>query len=291
MKDQNSAVNLYETEQVDLTTISRDQVVAWKDKPDFTPNPELTNAYIQFNKSKATAFENAKVRKALSMAIDRQAFVDVVLGNGSVPSTGFVPVGTNDGSNGEFRKTAGDTQPKFNPDEAKKLLAEGLKELNLTALPNYKMIGDDTESARKTLEFVQAQLKQNLGVDMTPEPVPHKIRLDRSKNGDFDMVMSLWGADYNDPMTFLDLFLSTSDFNEVKYVNPKYDDLIKKAQVEVDPKKRTQFLVDAEKILMEDMPVAPVYFRTMAYLKRPSVKGLYFLVTGGEYELKHVSIE
>jgi oligopeptide transport system substrate-binding protein len=290
VKDTASAVNLFQADQVDLAQINRDQVTEWKDKPEYTLNPELTNAYFQFN-GKVKGLDNAKIRKALTLAVDRQAYVDVVLGNGSVPSTGLVPVGTADGNGGIFRKTAGDNEAAFNADEAKKLLAEGLKEAGLEKLPTFKFLGDDTETARKTLEFIQAQWKQNLGVDIDPNPVPHKVRLDKSKNHDYDIVMSLWGADYNDPMTFLDMWITGGDFNEVNYSNTAYDEKVKKAQTEVDPKVRTQLMVDAEKILMNDMPVGPLYFRTMAYIKRTSVQGLFFPVAGAEWELKWASIK
>lgn len=291
VKDVNTALNLYETGAVDVTDISRDAIPKWKDKPDYTLKNELTNAYLQYNQTKDPVLKNVKIRQALTQAIDLQGHVDVTLANGSVPSTGFVPNGTADGNGGDFRTTAGALQPKYDKDKAKQLLADGMKELNLTTFPKLKLLADDTEGAKKSLEFITQQWKQNLGIDILAEPVPHKLRLERSTNKDYDIVLSLWGADYNDPMTFLDMWITKGDFNENGYSNPEYDKLVKAAQGETDKAKRTKDLVDAEKILMQDMPVGPLYFRKKVYLVKPKVQGVILPSYGEEWELKWVSVK
>jgi oligopeptide transport system substrate-binding protein len=291
IKDTNTGLNLYETNAADLTEIKGDQLKLYDGKPDVTPKPELTNSYIMYQTKKVPALANKKIRQALGMAIDRKAYVDTVLANGSVPSTGLVPTGTLDGNGGDFRKAAGDTQPPFDAAKAKQLFAEGLKELNLTSLPPLKMIADDTETAKKSLEFIQAQWKQNLNYDMTPEPIPHALRIDRSSKHDFEMSLSLWGADYNDPMTFLDMWVTGGEFDEGDYTNPQYDALIKTAQNEPDPTKRVKALTDAEKILMDDQGVSPLYFRSRVYLKKPVIDGLFLAPYGPEWELKWTSVK
>ncbi|NEW05257.1 peptide ABC transporter substrate-binding protein [Paenibacillus sp. SYP-B3998] len=291
VKDTNTGLNLYETEAADLTEIKGDQLKLYQGKPDSSPKAELTNSYIMFQTQRNPALANKKIRQALGMAIDRQAFVDTVLANGSVPSTGLVPEGTSDGAGGSFRKTAGETQPKFDAAKAKQLLADGLKEINLTALPKMKLNADDTEAAKKSIEFILAQWKQNLGYEAEANPVPHALRIELSSKHDFDMVLSLWGADYNDPMTFLDMWITNGEFDEGFYSNPQYDALIKQAQTEVDASKRAKALADAEKILMDDQGVAPLYFRTRAYVKKPAVNGLILPSFGPEWELKWTSIK
>lgn len=290
VKDVNTALNLFETGAVDVTDISRDAIPKWKDKPEYTIKRELVNAYLQYNE-KIPALQNKKIRQALTMGIDRQAHVDVTLGNGSVQSTGFVPNGTSDGNGGDFRKTAGDLQPKFDAAKAKQLLEEGMKEANITSFPKLKLLADDTEGAKKSLEFIIAQWKQNLGIDVLAEPVPHKLRLERSSKKDYDIVLSLWGADYNDPMTFIDMWITNGDFNETGWSNAKYDELVKAANTETDRAKRTKLLVDAEKILMDEMPIGPLYFRTKVYLVKPKVQGLLLPSYGEEWELKWVTIK
>jgi oligopeptide transport system substrate-binding protein len=291
VKDTNTGQNLYETNAADVTEIKGDQIKLYNGKPDLAYKPELTNSYIMYQEKKVPAFANKKIRQALTMAIDRQAFVDTTLANGSVPSTGLVPNGTMDGNGNDFRKTAGDTQPKFDAAKAKQLLAEGLKELNMTSLPSFKIMGDDTETAKKQLEFIVSQWKANLGIDAVADPVPHALRIDKQSKHDYEACLALWGADYNDPMTFLDMWETGGEFDEVDYSNPDYDKLIKSARESADPVARAKMLVDAEKIAMEDMPVGPLYFRTRVYLRRPTIDGMFFPSYGVEWELRWASVK
>ncbi|WP_409347130.1 peptide ABC transporter substrate-binding protein [Paenibacillus sp. MBLB4367] len=293
VKDTNSGLNLYETGQADLSELKGDQYQAYQGKPDLTIKKELTNVYLEFQEKKVPAFANAKVRAALSMAIDRKGFVDTVISNGSVPSTGLVPGGTSDGNGNEFRTVTAknNVQAPFDAAKAKQLLQDGLKELNMAALPQIKLLGDDTETSKKSLEFIIEQWRKNLGVDAITEPIPHKLRLDRSEKHEFDVVLSLWGADYNDPMTFLDMFLSDNPFNRGQWVNKQYDELIKKADKEIKPADRAKLLADAEKILLDEAGVAPIYFRSRPYALRPNVQNLILPPFGPEWELRWTSIK
>lgn len=292
VKDPNTALNMYETDQVDLTELRGEQAKAYQGKPDLTLKKEFVTGYLMFHNSKFPAFANAKIRQALSMAVDRKNFNEVVNGGSSIPSTGLVPGTVLDGNKQEFRKVAGDTEPPYDVAKAKQLLAEGLKELNMTSLPKFKLTADDTETSKKTIEFVQAQWKQNLGVDVDGEPLPFALRVKNMQENNFDALFALWGADYNDPMTFLDMWLSDNkSFNYVGYNSKAYDDLVKGADKEVDLAKRSKMLVDAEKQLMADMPISPVYFRTRPYAKKPNVEGLILPAMSKEWELKWVSIK
>jgi oligopeptide transport system substrate-binding protein len=291
VKEASTGLNLYETNQVDLTELKGDQVKMYASKQaEVQVKNEFVTAYIMFNNSQQYApfLLNAKVRQALGMAIDKTAMVDVVMGGASLPATGLVPVTMLDGNKAEFRKTAGDTMPKYDVAKAKQLLADGLKELNLTALPKFKLTGDDTDTAKKTIEFIQAQWKQNLGVDIEGEPLPFALRVEKMQNKkDFQALIALWGADYNDPMTFLDMWLSDNkSFNYMSYSSKPYDDLVKGADKEMDTAKRAKLLVDAEKQLMNDMPLAPLYFRTRPYARKPNIEGLLLPAMSKEWELK-----
>lgn len=292
VKDPNTALNMFETDQVDLTELKGDQFKMYQGKPELALKKEFVTAYIMFQNNKVPAFANAKIRKALGMAVDRKAFNEVVLGGASIPSTGLVPGTVLDGNKQEYRKVAGDTQFAYDAEEAKKLLAEGLKELNMTSLPKFKLTSDDTETAKKTIEFIQAQWKQNLGVEVDGESLPFALRVKNMQEHNFEALVALWGADYNDPMTFLDMWLSDNkSFNYVEYRNKAYDDLIKAADKEVDLAKRSKMLVEAEKILMNDAPISPLYFRTRPYAKKPNIDGLILPAMSKEWELKWVSIK
>lgn len=292
VKEASTSLNMYETDQVDLTELKGDQYAMYKDKPDLTLKKEFVSSYVMYETKKFPAFANAKIRQALGMAIDRDALNEVVLGGSSIPSTGLIPGTVSDGNNQEFRKVAGDTQPKFDAAKAKQLLDEGLKELNMTSLPAFKLTSDDTDVSKKTIEFIQAQWKQNLGVNVEGEPLPFALRVERMQTNDFQALIALWGADYNDPMTFLDMWLSDNkSFNYMEYNNKTYDDLVKAADKEADLAKRSQMLVDAEKVLMADMPLSPLYFRTRPYAKKTNVDGIILPAMSKEWELKWTSIK
>ncbi|GAB6172059.1 peptide ABC transporter substrate-binding protein [Paradesulfitobacterium aromaticivorans] len=286
----NTLANLYQSNAIDVARITRDQVDQWKGKPDYVVQPQLYITYVEMNQD-VPVLKNEKVRKALGLAIDRESLVDIVFHDGSKSPTGFVPFGTMGGDNKEFRATAGDVLPKYEPAQAKTLLTEGLKEVGLTSFPNLKFTGDDTEDGKKAMEFIQGQWKQNLGIDVTVEALPHKLRIDRGQKHQFDLLLFNWGADYNEPMTFLDVHESTSSFNESQFNDPEYDQLIKKARAESDAAKRNQYLVEAEKILVNKMPVAPVNFRAYSYLVRPNAKNIIFFPYGSEWDLKEAFIE
>jgi oligopeptide transport system substrate-binding protein len=291
VKDSGALENLYQAGQLDRIGLVRDQVDRYKDSSEFSTVGELTIGYLQYN-NKVKVLTNAKVRRALTYAIDGDMYADIVYHNGTKGATGFVPAGTSNGQGGDFRKDNGDLiKRKENAPKAKELLQEGLKELGMTEFPKLKLLSDDGDVAKKASEFIKEQFRTNLGIDVEIENVPFKLRLKRSHEKDFDMVVSLWGADYNDPMTFLDMWVTNGDFNDVSWSNPKYDELIKNAQKEPDKKKRMQYLYDAEKLLMEEMPIGPIFFRGLAYITKPYVKGWQTNVSAPAYDLKGVYIE
>ena len=294
VKDSNTALNMYESGEIDRVALVREQVESYKDKKDeFGTQPELTNGYLTFN-PKVKGLDNAKIRTALTWAIDRDMYADIVYGKetGTVGATGFVPTGTKDSAGGDFRKTTGDLLTKHSADEAKKMLEEGLKETGLTVQDlKFQFMTDDSDVARKAAEFIQEQWHSKLGVEIQVDAQPFKLRLQREQKKDFQIGSSLWGADYNDPMTFLDLFVSNGDFNQVSYSNKEYDNLIAAAKKEADVKKRAQLLGDAEKLLMKDMPVGPLFFRSKAIAMKPYVKNFVTYPSGVSYDLKNVYIQ
>lgn len=123
------------------------------------------------------------------------------------------------------------------------------------------------------------------------EPIPHALSIERQSKHEFDVSVSLWNGDYNDPMTILDMWITGGEFNEIDWSNPEYDKLVNGAEAELDRAKRTKMMIDAEKLLIQEMPIAPNYFRTQAYLVKPYVKELILPPMGGDFEMKWASIE
>ncbi|MBW5447485.1 peptide ABC transporter substrate-binding protein [Cohnella sp. CFH 77786] len=294
VKDTNTGLNLYETGATDYADIRGDQMDAYKDKPDLRIKSELVTGYVNFQTKKVPAFANAKVRQAFSMAIDREGLVNTAMRNGSVAATGYVPNGNSDGNGGEFRKVVGDLIPPFDAAKAKQLLEDGLKESGTTLPSKLTIIGDDTEINKKIMEFVTQQWQTNLGVTVEANPMPHKNRLEKELSKQYELVNTLWGADYNDPMTWLDMYVAGGPFNTQDWEGPKneeYTKLVTAAQTETDLAKRSQMLQDAEKILIGEAAVAPLYFRSSPFVVNPKLKGLILPPYGQDFELKWAYFE
>ncbi|HEU4965714.1 MAG TPA: peptide ABC transporter substrate-binding protein [Bacilli bacterium] len=292
VKDSSALINLYESGQVDRAGLVRDYVDTYKDSPEFSTEPELTTGYLQYNQN-VKALQSAKVRRALTWAIDADAYADIIYHNGTQGATGYTPIGVSDGNGGQFRDAAGGDliKRKENLSKAKQELQEGLQEMGLSEFPQISILADDGDVGKKALEFIKEQWRTNLGIDVDVENVPYKLRLQRSHEHDFDIVLSLWGADYNDPMTFLDMFVTGGSFNDPEWSNKEYDALIESAKKETDKAKRMDTLVKAEQKLMEEMPIGPLFFRGKAFVTKPYVKNFEPSVFGPNYQLKGTYIQ
>lgn len=222
--------------------------------------PDYGSFYTEFNHFSNEVTQNANIRRALAYAMDRTSFVEKI-NLGDEPALAFIPSHF-PGLEKSFREEVGvELLEDNNKEKAKEYLATGLEELELEELPELDMLIDTSDIAQKIAEKFQADWKE-IGITVNLVPLPWGERLTRLKNGDFAMASSGWGPDYPDPITFLDIFRSTSENNSGKYNNSKYDELIEKAMEEKDAEIRMEYLYDAEKILIEeDMVMAPQYFR------------------------------
>jgi oligopeptide transport system substrate-binding protein len=138
--------------------------------------------------------------------------------------------------------------------------------------PTIELLAYDDSTARDIATFLQSQFEDNLGANISVKVQPFDRKLELESNGEFQLSWQGWIADYDDPMTFLDLWLSDSSFNTQKYKNDRYDELVNGAKEETDFAKRMDMLLEAEKLLVEeDAAVAPIYFDGRSYLVRPFI--------------------
>ncbi|MFC5649061.1 ABC transporter substrate-binding protein [Paenibacillus solisilvae] len=295
LKDPNTELNSYKTGQLDWTgtptgSIPSEQLAkAITDK-----NPELnikgiaSTYYYNFNNTKKP-FNNAKVRKALSMAINRQAIVDKVTKAGQQPAYGFVSTGIH-GVKGEFREEVKDDYFKEDVAEAKKLLAEGLAEEGLSSMPEFSL--SFNEGLHKNIaEAIADMWKTNLGITAKLELQEWKVFLKNRQSLNYDVARAGWGADYNDPMTFIDMFTSKGGNNDIGFKNADYDALVKEAYSTNDQQKRVDAMAKAEKILIGDNnAIMPIYYYTSNQLVKPYVKN-YVVDYSGNLDYTRISIE
>ena len=276
INDTSASLKAYQNDELDWSLLPSEEIVKHKDSPEFVSWEDGSTWYFQFNTSKKL-FSNKKIRRAISMAIDRQALVDKIRNGAGSVAESFVP-GIIPGKKGTFREDYPQSVYGigYNPVEAKKLFAEGLSELGMKAsdIGKISMLTQNNDVALKESQFYQEQLKVNLGLEIQLEPVTFQIKVQRTTAKDFDFVLSGWGPDYNDPMTFLDLWLSTSGQNNTNWSSAEYDKIINAAKAETDPAKRMDLLASAEKLLMEEMPIVPTFYRKRAALIKPNLKNV-----------------
>ncbi|QOR65217.1 peptide ABC transporter substrate-binding protein [Cytobacillus suaedae] len=273
--DENTVWQMYRSGEIDLVyPLPQDvqgQLLANND-PEFNLGPDLAIYYYNIN-NKVKPFNNPKVRKALAMAIDRETIVEHVAQGGQTPAYSIVPPGIPDVS-GDFYENSGKLF-EANVEEAKKLLAEGLAEEGMDSLPPFTLTYNTLESHKIIAEAVQEMLRKNLGVEITLENVEFQVKLDREKAGDYTMSRAGWIGDYVDPMTFMDLWVSDGPYNDAQWSNAEYDRLVNLAKSSLDQAERMQAMHEAEKILIDEMPIIPVYFYTKPFTLKPYVTGIY----------------
>ena len=229
--------------------------------------------YYEFNVT-AKPFDNAKIRKAFAMAINRQNIVEQVTLGGQLPAFGFVPPGIK-GSVDEFRNEYQDSFFTEDIEEAKKLLAEGMTEEGYTTLPDITLIYNSSESHKKIALAVADMWENNLGVTINTETLEWGVFLETRQNFHSPVARAGWSSDYNDPMNFIDLWTTTSGNNDSGFSNAEYDQMVKDARVSQDNAERMESMAKAEKILIEDEQVLmPIYYYSNVSLTKENVKGI-----------------
>lgn len=245
-------------------------------KDEFKLTDIASTYYYEFN-TKEAPFNNAKIRKAFAMAIDRQSLIDNVTKAGQTPAFGFVPTSIAGLNNQSFRDEHPDADYfKEDAAAAKTLLEEGMAEEGITTLPSITLLYNTSENHQKLALAVADMWKNNLGVEIQTKNEEWSVFLESRKTGNFQIARAGWSADYNDPMTFMDMFVTGGGNNNTGFANEEYDALIDAAyKGGNDPEKRMQDMAAAEKILVGDnMVIMPVYYYTQASLTKPYLKGV-----------------
>ncbi len=264
INDSNAVLNSFKAGELDVAGVNGDQTALFEGEgfPVYTYDDGAT-FYLEYNLTNPY-LSNVNLRTAITYAIDKQSFVDNIKKDSSLPAVGFTPPCIK-GYEEKFSEEVGRTVPVLDIAKAKEYYQKALDELNVDKI-ELTMISDDGDTAVQNAAFIQEQLKANLGIEVKIESMPFKSRLDRMTNKDFSMVFAGWTPDYNDPMTFLDMFETGNGNNHSSYSNPAYDELLRKARITLDAKERFGYLMDMEKLLMTDLPIGPIYWRAKNYV-------------------------
>ena len=225
--------------------------------------PYLRSYYYLLNIAKPP-LDDLRVRKALALAIDRDAIVNYVTRGGEEPAHCFTPphIGT-------YRPPE---TVAFNPEKAKQLLADAGYP-NGAGFPALTLLFHTSDLHTRIAEVVQQMWKENLGIDIRLENVEWKVYQSRRQNREYEIARAEWVADYVDPASFLDIWQTGGGNNHVDWSSPAYDALLQKAAQASTESERMETFRQAEQILLDDLPLIPLLFLPSKSLVQPSVKG------------------
>lgn len=281
VKNASTELQMFQTGQLNFAgfptgEIPTEQIEKLKqtNKDELRIQPIASTYYYNFNNTKAP-FDNANIRKAFALAVDRQQLVEKVTKGGQQPALGFVPPSIM-GEKKTYREEYPDTG-FMKPDvaAAKEALAQGLKEKGLTSLPTVTLTINEGTGHKQIAEALADMWRKNLGVDVKIETQEWKVFLKNRQNLNYEIARAGWSADYNDPMTFIDMFTSKGGNNDIGFKNAQYDELVRKAYATADQKERMQLMNQAETILVKDnMAILPLYYYTGVYMVKKNVQNI-----------------
>ena len=283
------AAQSFEAGETDFALINSDLVDKYKNEKSFKNINEGFLFYISVNFENSD-LANLNVRKALSLAINRKDLCENVLKDGSTEAKGFVPSGLSISPEGtDFRKDA-DSYTSYSKSDAQAALDEGLKELGKSEITIRLTYGTDESPMDVFATYLQNSFSKLKGIKIEMVATTKQDRIyNKQANGDYDLAVTRWGPDYGDPTTYLTLAISNNHNNYGKWTNTEYDALMDKVANESDTSVRWQEMIDAEKILMDDLCFIPVFEKGSASLQNTKVKGLGIKPVGVPYTFEYIS--
>ncbi|MCB1119011.1 MAG: peptide ABC transporter substrate-binding protein [Chlamydiia bacterium] len=259
-----------------LTTIPIDLIPVLKENGQFHSAQAAGLHWFRFQTEKAP-FDNVKMRRAFSLAMNREEICRYVVVGGEKPACGVIPPMMRQG----WSQVA--CFADHDVEEAKRLFEEALLEMKLTreTLPKITVSCPAMEQRVRILQAVQQQWEKAFGISIKIERVELGSYFQKVSRGDYQVASGTWFADFRDPITILGAFetkeLST---NSTRWEDPVYQSLLKKSESEMNEGRRKALLEQAERLLMEEMPIAPVFYYTFYYAKDPKLEGVYFSELG-----------
>lgn len=273
-----TALNLFLTDKADWigdVPPPAMRELAREDPPrnDLNPAPFLSSYYYLIN-TRRKPLDDVRIRRALSMALDREELTSKLLPAGEPPSLSLVPPGIE----GYHLQTA---EPE-SAEEARRLFAEaGYPEGH--GFPRLEILTNTHEAHQAIAELIRKQWQRVLGISVKTRNEEWGAYHTSMRQGKYDIARRGWISDYTDPNTFLNMFITHSEQNSTGWSNAKYDQFVEQASYEVDPQKRFRLLEQAERILLDELPLIPIYTYVSKNMVKPYVRGFYNNVRDEHY--------
>lgn len=278
VEDDSTVFSLFNTDKIDWIgaqagSVPSEQVPELVKEGKAEIKPIASTYYYLFN-TKQKPFNNAKIRKAFAMSVDRQSIIDNVTKANQTPAFGLVPPSIAGMDGKSFRELYPDNYFSEDVAEAKKLLAEGLAEEGLKSFPETTLLYNTSEGHKKIAEAIVDMWRKNLGVELKLQNQEWGTFLETRKGGQFGIARAGWGADFNHAINFsYDLIHPKSGNNDGKYNNPKVGELLDGSFTAPNDKARLDMIAESEKIaIQDDMAVLPIYYYTTVLMVKPGFK-------------------
>lgn len=276
--DANAALSSFLAGDLDMVGLNTGELIKQAEAAGATIQSytDGTSFYIYFNNNDQY-LSNVNLRRALFNAIDEQKEIDTVWQNDNEPMTSFTAPGVSATDGTSFAGKVGELYaPSRDQEKAKEYLATALSELGCTVdeLSAHLSIdcGDSATSIAEA-SFYQEQWRQVLGIEVTVNSMITKQGSQNRKTGNYVMSITGWGPDYNDPNTFLDLWVTDGGNNQTGFSNERYDELIDLAAKETDLEKRESYFIECEQIIADQLPIGPAFWRAPSYACSDKIKG------------------
>ncbi|WP_033164419.1 peptide ABC transporter substrate-binding protein [Clostridium sp. KNHs205] len=278
IEDPNASYGAYQSsEAMMIKDVPTAEIPSLQGNPEFHIDPNLGTYYIDLNNT-LDQFSDPKVRQALSLAIDRKYVANTLMQGTYTPATNFIGTGVVDWDGSYFMDNANGGAPYINIEDHAGNLAKAKELMKEAGYPdgkgfpviNYSL--NDTGYHKVVAQYLQQAWKE-LGVTVNVNVVEWASFTPMRRAGDYEASRDGWVFDYNDPSNMLDLMVSTNGNNNAKYNNPAYDELMKKAAAETDPKTRSGYLHEAEDLVMAEAGIIPVAYYNDFYLQSSKITG------------------
>ncbi|MCO6458476.1 MAG: peptide ABC transporter substrate-binding protein [Pirellulaceae bacterium] len=264
VKSHTTGLSMYLEGQLDwASNVPKLMIPELLPRDDFITAPALITYFYRVNVTRPP-LDNVLVRRALNLAIDKRQICERVTKAGERPASSLVPPGMA----GYEAALCG----QFDIAEARRLLAEAGYPGG-RGLPKVEILYNTDDNHRAIAEVIGQMWKEHLGIDVELKNVEWGNYLDRQRELDYSVSRAGWIGDYPDPNTFLDMFVTGGGQNQTGWSHPGYDALIAQAAAEPDPEQRMRQLHEAERILMDELPILPIYYYVSINMVKPYVRG------------------
>jgi len=246
--------------------------------------------YLEYNFRDGRVTRNLNLRKAIQHVFEPEEFVNKVLATpGNLPGRSLFPVWLG-GVEDKFRREYKAKEAKIDVSLAREYLQKAIQELGVKKIPPLVLLAGNSPTSAKQAEYMQGVLKEKLNIDVKIDVQTFKQRLAKMTSGDFDIVAAGWGPDFDDIMTFGDLFASWNLNNRGRYNNPEYDRLVRIGMTSTDPQTRMDAMGKLQDILYEEAVILPQYEQGVIYLMHPKLKGVVRRVVGADPDFRRARV-